>query len=472
MKFLLINPFTDYNIIKDIYASESEVPPLGLLYLAKVLEKEGHSVEIIDFCVEKFSKERLQKTLPSMDAVGITVRSYEIKSVFMISDLIKKTDYNIPIIVGGPHCTIQPQQALLETQADICVEGEAENIITKIADALEGEINLANIPGVYYKDKGLVKKGPPTEIIDDLDSIPFPARHLVNQYDYGTFQGVSIYKGKVTSISTSRGCPFNCRFCTNPAITKIYRLRSAENVVEEIKEIEQKYDSIQIVDENFLVNKKRANRILDLIIKEKYDIELGIWGIRIDAADEYLFKKMKKAGVKFVVFGIESGNQDVLDFYDKRITLDQIQKSVKLARDKGFITQGNFILGSPLETKKHIINTINFAKKLPLDFVQFSPLGYLKGSRLWTEAVANGKIRKDELIVLSDSTRGLGNFTEKELWGLTNKAFKDFYLRPGYILDQIFQSFIRGDFRIIREGLKLILREDNVLKYKDRHSKS
>jgi len=469
MRFLLINPFIDKTVVKPIFAIEAEIPHLGLLYLASSLEKKGHKVEIVDYCIEKYSEQHLMKKISNTDAVGITVQSHLQKSVKVIVDLIKDLEPNLPVIIGGPHCTLEPKQALRDINADISVEGDGELVITKIADALEGKIKLIDIPGVFFKKNGKIEHGPPAEIIEDLDSLPFPARHLIEKknYVYGEVQGgFNPTRGKVTSILISRGCPYNCKFCINKAITKKYRIRSPENVIAEIKEIQGKYDFLHIIDDNFFVDMKTANKILDFLIQEKTGLEIWIAGVRVDIADEKLFKKLKKAGISTISMGIESGCQEILKYYSKQTTLDQIRRAVHLARKTGIVTTGYFIVGAPIETKEHIEKTIEFAKSLPLDLVVFSPFAYLKGSPIWYEALKSGKLKKDEYAVIADVKRGLGNFTEEEMWNWSLKAFKEFYLRPSYILDQVIQAFVRRDFRIVKGGLKLLLRSDNVLKYK------
>jgi len=174
---------------------------------------------------------------------------------------------------------------------------------------------------------------------------------------------------------------------------------------------------------------------------------------------------MRRAGVSSIAMGIESGNQDVLDFYNKRTTVEQAEKAVKLARKWMFFTIGYFILGAPIETEEHFRRTINFAKRLPLDGASFSPLTYLKGSLLWEKAVKEGKIDSHEYAVMADSRRGLGNFTSTDLWRWVVKAFKEFYLRPKYILEELILSFIRWDFQLLKGGFNLFVRnKENVLK--------
>jgi len=270
--------------MRKIFAIESQNPPLGLLYLASSLEKNEHKVEIIDFCCEKFTEEKLKKAIENIDAVGLTVRSYGVNSVSYIIDFIKKQNENIITIVGGPHCTLDPEKALVDTHADICVEGDGEIALAKIVGSLVRNEELSNIPGVFYKKDEKIIRGPPAEVIMDLDSLPYPNRDLVYKYSYGAVQNdIKLGKGKVTEIMISRGCPYNCRFCTNKAITKKYRTRSAENVIEEIKLISKKYDFLFILDDNFFVDMKKSLKILDAIIEEKLDLEMAIAGIRVDA---------------------------------------------------------------------------------------------------------------------------------------------------------------------------------------------
>ncbi|MCK4365637.1 MAG: radical SAM protein, partial [Thermoplasmatales archaeon] len=344
--------------------------------------------------------------------------------------------------------------------ADICVEGEGDLVIKDIAKSLEfGRKNLSEIEGVYYRENNNIKAGRPHKIIKDLDSIPFPARHLVDKYNYGMINNKYVFKPKLTSMVSSRGCPFNCRFCSrNAPVYKTYRQRSAENVVKEMLEINNKYKTLCIVDDNFLADKKRANKIMDSLIEEGTDLDLLILGARVDSADRELYKKMKKAGVKSMGFGIESGNQDVLDYYNKRITLDQIRKAVNLSREMNFITHGNFILGAPFETEKHFEETIKFACSLPLDIVLFNPLAYVYGSDLWDEAIQKGITPKDGGYTIGPEARKkLGNFTFEELLEFCQKAVKRFYLRPNYIIDQLIISIKRKNFRLIRTGLNNLL---------------
>ena len=456
MKFLLLRPGEKGRNTKHLALS-----PLGLLYLGAVLEQDGHKVELLDYYAEDISREQLKNSLMSSDAVGMTVYTEDYKPAADISRMIKEINPEIPLIIGGPHCTFLQKRSLSYIpDADIGVMGEGEHVILDLAQFLQGKKNLADIHGIYYRDNGSIVSGKPIQVIDNLDVLPFPARHLVEKYDYGTSTFGYTLKKKATSLITSKGCPFHCRFCTrygNFIKDWGFRKRSAENVVNEIQEINGKYHSVAIVDDNFLADKKRAHRIFDMLLETDTNVEFLIQGARVDTADKELYLKMKKAGVRYIGFGIESGNQDILDFYNKKTTLQQIRKAVGLAHEMDFFIGASFIFGAPIETKKHVENTIKFACSLPLDRANFVPLIYRTGSSLWAEAVKNKKISPYQYDALADLGHNLGNFTEEELIEYTTNAFKTFYFRPSYILGQIYRTLSRNDYSLLINGFKFFI---------------
>ncbi len=455
MKFSLLHVPPGYRFSEDLQKPQKMLsyhPPLGLLYLGSVLEEKDHKVEVIDLLAEKYPTDVIKKTINSSDAIGMTTYSsayketlrggyytYAYKESAKIAKFIKEIDSELPIIIGGPHCTVQPKKCLDEiTSADISVEGDGEHIIIDIAKAIEGKKKLKDISGIHYRQNNQIKKGKPAKIIEDLDKIPFPARHLIDKYDYAKSSKRNNFKPRFTTIITGRGCPFNCSFCTRNALGyRIFRKRSVENVVSEMIEINEKYDSVMIVDDTFLADIERANKILDRLIELKTDLDIYIQGARVDTAEKKLYEKMKKAGVKHLYYGFESANKDVLEFYNKKATVDQIKNAVGLSNKLGFYTVGTFILGAPIETKDHINKTIKFACSLPLDTVLFTILTYKYGSPLWEQAEKDGKLNNsDGYTVVADKEKGLGNFTRKELEAFYRKAFLSFYLRPSYLARQ------------------------------------
>lgn len=445
---------TDYG-----YGTETH-PPLGLLYVAASLENDGHKVEIIDLSFENPTEEMLSKKLSKTDIIGMEVYSDNYKNVANYTKMLKKINPNIPIIIGGPHCIFFQEKSIEHIpDSDIAIIGEGESTIIDIVRYFQGQKKLCDINNIYYKENNSIKSGKPLNVIENVDTLPFPARHLVEKYDYDILPRAYLYKKKLTLMETSRGCPFRCRFCSryqNFIKGYGYRQRSAENVVKEILEIDKSYGAVLIVDDNFLADKKRAHRIFDMLIDYKTDIEILIMGARVDSADRELYQKMKKANVTFIGFGIESGNQDVLDFYNKKISLDQIKKAVKIARDVGFQTEGTIMLGAPIETKNHLKKTIKFINSLPLDFAIYTVLKYYKGSSLWFEAINKEEIDKDEFCITAGSRKGLGNFTSKQLIEFSRRAYRSFYIRPRYIFDQFRLSIIRKDFTKFKNSLSLL----------------
>jgi len=453
----------DYNVLRKEYSFEAYMPPLGLLYLASPLEKKGHKIKVIDFVAEQYSDEKLKEEVLKVEVIGITITSQVASSAKKIVDLIKTIYPKKTIIIGGPHCTIQREEVLNEMNADVSVVGDGEKIIVELVEAIEENKGLSKIHGIFYRENGKIKSGLSPIEIEDLDSLDFPDRNLVKHYSYGkdAITGITYFaRGKITTIMTSRGCPFNCKFCVSKSIFKKCRFRSAENVVKELEEISKDYQSVFIVDDNFLMDKKKTHKIMDLLIQKKLDLDLWISGVRITDADEELFKKMRRAGVKSLEFGIESGSQEVLDYYNKKITLKQVEKSVKLSKKIGFFTVGNFIMGSPIETEKHVNDTVSFAKKLNLDFAFFYGFSFLKGSEIWEDAFKQGKIKENEMFVPCDSRRSLCNFTPEQLREKLSGAFLSYYMSPRYLISQFIRSiFLYRHFRVFRAGLILLLKQ-------------
>jgi radical SAM superfamily enzyme YgiQ (UPF0313 family) len=461
MKFSLIKIpefYKKFELFNSYQQVLSTYPPLGLEYIGASLEQDGNNVEIIDLGVEDLSRENLKNYLAKSDAVGMSVYINNYTIAADIAKKIKEIDPDIPLILGGPHSTLVKGNVLAQIpNADISVESEGELVILDLVKFIQGIKKLSDVHGIHYKKDGEIKSGKALQVINDLDSLPFPARHLTERYDYGNFEGGLRPSKKFTSMMTSRGCPFKCRYCTRFGNIEgwSFRKRSPENIIKEMLEISEKYKSIMIVDDTFLADTKAVHKIMDRLIELELNLELYILGARVDTAEPELYKKMKKAGVRYIAFGIESGNQDVLDFYNKKITLPQIRKAVRLARKMDFITQGFFIFGAPFETQKHIKNTIKLATSLPFDIVVFQPLGYEIGSDIWEEAVEAKKISKEDISILADSRRGLGNFTLEELNIFIKNGYRRFYLNPMYISRLLIGTVLHGNTNHLKTIFRL-----------------
>ena len=461
MKFLFIYPpISNLELGPSKYFPiGAHVPPIGVLYLARILELNGYEVEVLDLNADTSNNEQIKGKIRSSDFVGLTLYSglISISNTLNLSKLVKETDPDIPLLIGGPQCSYYPELSLIEHQADVCVKGEAENIIIPVVEAIQGKRDLSTIPGLYYKEGNSIKKTGEPVPVKDLDSIPFPDRHLIEKYDYGYMTGLKMSKGKTTSIISSRGCPYKCRFCGLNYIVPGYRRRSTENVIKEVDEIiDSGYKTLVFVDDNFLQNKKGAEKVMDFIIQKNADIRIWIEQTRLDSADETLYKKMRDAGTDIIHFGIESGNQEILDYYNKNLTLDQIRYAVDLCKKMGFFVVGSFILGAPIETREQIENTRKFAKSLALDGTYFFNFVYMVGSPIWEECVKEGKLKPDVYFANIDKNKGLGNFTEKEMIDIINRVYYSYYFDPRLWFRELFYAFRKKDFRFIRQGLKLL----------------
>ncbi len=449
---LLLFPPTEYQIAggvigKGVKKERPLAPPLGLLYLATPLLEAGYNVQVVDFNAEDYSLKRLSEYLSNTILIGISSQSFNRDVVKKIIKDIKNIKIELPIIIGGPDCILHPR---LIDGTILTVISEAEHTIVKIVDTILNKGNLSDCEGILFRDKdNKICNGLPIKL-QPLDDIAFPSRHLVRDNKGYNIIG-SALSGKIASLISSRGCIGKCRFCARGALVyNTYRERSAENVLDEIELIyNEGYEILGFMDDNFMLNPKRVKMIFEGIIERGIKLAMAVQG-RVDCADEDLFHLMRKAGVKAIVFGLESGCQETLDFYNKKTTIEQNRYAIELADKTGFYSVGFFILGAPFEKEKHIKRTIDFAYSLPLDFATFWVLDYTYGSDLWNEAYDKGLISIDEFNVPASKRRGLANFTYNELEKICIDAFKGFYLRPIYWKRQIRKAWRLRDKYLIK----------------------
>jgi len=366
MKIILIYPeFTDiYGRYKPAAKVGVVYPPLGLLYLASSLEKDGHKVKIIDVEVDNLTKEqtieRIIKENP--DIVGITSTTPIHHKAVELFKLIKNSDTEIITISGGPHPTALPKQTLKECEdIDIVIIGEGEETIREICNGKE----FKEISGIGFRDDNEIIITKSRGLIKDLDEIPLPARHLVKNEKYlWSVPDKGIIP--VTPMMTTRGCPYKCVFCSQLVIFgNCMRYRSADNVIEEIKDVIDKYKVNHFIfyDDTLGLNKKKTYELIDAIKKEKLDFTFeGM--TRVNIINRDLLEKMKSIGLNRLSFGVESGNQNILNAAKKGITLEQIKNAYKLTSELGIETRMSIIFGLPFETKATIKETIKFMKSL------------------------------------------------------------------------------------------------------------
>ncbi|MFX0062878.1 MAG: B12-binding domain-containing radical SAM protein [Candidatus Hermodarchaeota archaeon] len=433
-------------------------PPLGLLYLGSPLLREGYNVSYVDLNVDHFKKAEFMDLLKESNFILITCFNYTIHNVEKIIKDIKRVNEKAFILCGGHY--FNTFKEYVEGSYLTCI-GEAEGYITKILDSIILKKSLNGIPGLIYKKDGQVVENPGIMKVDDLDSSLPPAWELINRKKYGFIGNARV---DVAMIMSSRGCPYNCHYCAFTG-DKRYRTRSVNNVVNEIKSlIRQGYKYISFCDDNFLANKRRVHKIMDKIIQEKIKVKILVQA-RVDSADYELYKKLRDAGTILMAFGLESGNQDVLDYYNKRTTVEKAVEAINLANKVGLVTFGHFMIGAPFETEKHFNKNKEFIDSIPLDLMTCYILWYQKGSKLWEEAIKKGIIKASELSVLAD--RRLSNYSSKELAKIKYDFLYHFYMNPRRWLKLLYKVIRLGEARLIVKAVlntKLIF---NLLGFSD-----
>lgn len=458
-KILLINPRAKNDRAKFL--------PLGLAYLAAVLEKNSFDVKVIDANALQMEDNCLINTVKKMspDIIGLTAMTGGIEYVWEIAKMCKLALPNATLILGGPHPTILPEESIQKLFVDIVVIGEGEETMKEIAVSRQKNSSLKNVKGIAYKEDGRVIITPRRENIVNLDDLPFPARHL---FPFPQLYKSDSYRKKpVARILTSRGCPYRCTFCYHGIFGRELRTRSPENVVEEIEFLKDRYGikEFHIVDDNFNADKKRAIAICELLIKRKVNLPWACaQGMRVNNLDQEFLYLIREAGCYRTYLGIESGNQQILNNIQKDITLAMVEKAVVMVKKAKMVVGGLFMVGNYGETEETINDTINFAKKLKLDYASFCIATPYPGTVLRQQVIQEGRLLTKKW---SDLNRFTGaafewkNLSKSQIDRLYRKAYRDFYLRPGYLFKRLtdFESF-----KILFRGIGIVI---NALRLKD-----
>lgn len=435
MKVLLINPKANLPI--EVRTS----PPLGLAYLGAVSEQRGDEVRILDMEVEE-SPLSLVLREERPDLVGITANTIQIKAAWRVAREIK-AEMALPIVLGGPHPTVLPEESAQRPEVDIVVRAEGEATWVDLCPRLEEGASLEEIEGISYRQNGRVVHNPDRPPITDVDSLPFPAHHLFRMERYTNLQPtLDTVEGKSFSIITSRGCPYRCTYCAQ-ILPRVWRMRSPENVVAEwrwlVKDLGAK--EIGVLDDSFNIDRQRVLAICDLLISEGLNHVpwIMINGIRANLVDEELLGRMREAGCIRTAFGVESGNQEILDtVIDKRLTLKEIRAAFRVAKSVGMETIGFFIIGLPGETEETIEDTIRFACELDPLVANFSMATPFPGTEMREVVLEKGRL-------LAQDWEDYAFFEDKpsfEMDGLPaelverkwKEAYRRFYLRPNRIV--------------------------------------
>ena len=396
MKILLVTPK-----LKSLYGDPSAVPGhphTGMAHLAAFLKREDVRVDVYE---ETFPTDRsLESVLrqDDFDLVGVTAFSYSLRHVAATVKRIKQAA-NVPIVVGGPHVSVARALIFDQAPVDFAVKHEGEFTLLQLLRELERpRPDYRDVAGLFWKDGDRIVENPDRTLISDLDSLPYP--------DYEAYP-LELYpcgRGNVKSLPliTQRGCPYQCTFCSVPvSMGKLFRARTPENVIAEIEHWYAKgIRHFQINDDVYNIDRKRVNRISDMLIERKLGITYELYnGIRANTTDRTQLQKMKASGCTLISFGLESGDEHVLRYGVKKgLTLQQLETAVQIADEVGIPRSVNFIVGHPEETYEAALRSIAFAKKLPATYVNFYNHVPYPNTESWEWVKEHGRILQPDFL--------------------------------------------------------------------------
>ncbi|MGZ4851194.1 MAG: B12-binding domain-containing radical SAM protein [Candidatus Bathyarchaeia archaeon] len=410
---------------------------LGLGYLAAVLEKNQYQVDVIDCQVMKFSLEDFRKEIGKRqpNIVGVTSSTLTYQAALKIVKVAKEACPNCITVVGGSHVTFWDDKALEECpELDIVVRKEGENTLLEVVDRVAAGKSYQDVIGTTCRKEGKIVRNPDRPYIEDLDSLPFPARHLWPMERFREFEDI-LY------LATSRGCVYWCEFCSTVRMHgRKYRMRSPQNVVDELEFLHKTYgiSKFTFCDDAFTVDQQRTELLCNEILRRGLKIQWNC-GTRVDMITRELLVKMKEAGCITVWFGVESGTQQVLDAMKKGISPELTIKVLGWVKELGMQPIPNVILGFPGETKESAWKTIKFVEKISPDAVGFYNVATpFPGTPMYDMVKEKGWLKVTDFDMY-DTTHPIFEtpwLSMKDLGKLREGAFHHFYLRRAYFFDK------------------------------------
>ncbi len=441
-------------------------PPIGLALIAAILEKEGYTVKLIDANALELQPEDVATMVADTDIVGITAMTPTIGTALNIAHYVKQANPKIKTIMGGAHPTLLPGETFSASPAiDIIIRGEGDATIIDLLHALEEKQPLDSVAGISYRsDNQVIHTADRTSGVD-IDSLPFPAYHLLPRQKYRPHppHGMAM---PFAAMVTSRGCPYRCAYCSKPVFGSQFRAQSPARVAEEMAYLKDRFGvkEIAFYDDSFTLDKKRVFAIAETIIEKGLKIA---WTCetRVNLVDRELLKYMKEAGCYAVAYGIESASPEIIKTLQKDITLEQVNDAVRDSREAGLQVIGYFMLGSPGETPETIRQTVDFSKELKVDFAQFSVTTPFPGTELydiymqdnqespaWESFIYAGTDNPTTPVFESD------NLSRDDLKNWIRHAYRQFYLRPSYLWQRLRRCTSWREIRMNLKGFGMLLK--------------
>lgn len=446
-KIALVNPCLDYPVLKTKkYSTYNKIwPPLSLAYSAALLEKEGFEVEIVDANAERLGPEEVAERTGGCEKVFVTTSTLDrwqcphldLKPFLKLVRELKK--WKRDVYLTGVHGTVRPKEMLNMTKVSAIVMGEPELAVLEICRGKE----LRKIGGLAFRKNRKVVFTKKKEQLD-INTLPLPAFHLLpmKKYFY-EFLG-----GDFALLEGSRSCPFSCTFCLKN-MYGTYRKKSPERLIEEVKNAVENFGvkNIYFIDLEFTVNRELVEKLCDFLIGKKYGLR---WccQTRFDSIDHELLNRMKKAGCRLIHYGVETGSPRIMEMINKKITLKQIERGMRITKRVGIDTACFFIFGFPTETEEEMEKTIEFARKLSPTYASFHIAVPYPGTRFYDKV--SGRAEK-ELFPLYYSEH-----SPELLEKMVSRAFRKFYLRPSFIIPNLFRNpkFLWKQFRLFMSYAK------------------
>jgi len=455
MKFSFVNAGPNANLDeREAKKSIGAWPPLGILYLAAALEERGVEVSVLDQAAKGFTVRETVDWIKAEnpDILGFSTFAASGRTAALISNEVKKENPNVTIVFGNYYATFNPERILRKyPSVDIIVRGEGERTVIDLVDWFESKRSLKDVLGINFRNGSDVVSTADRPLTEDLDCLPFPDRALIDEDYHSVIAGANVASRKFTSLVSSRGCVYRCRFCCCTQFARNrWRPRSVKSTLEELSFLASEgYEQFAFVDDNFTTNPKNVTKLCREMRKEKIDMEWICEG-RVDNASHEMFWEIAKAGCKILYFGIESANQRILDYYNKRITPEQSKTAVRTARKAGAdVIVGSFIVGAPDETREEIQNTIEFANRIPIDLPQFNILGVYPGTDTWNEFEAKGLVKEGDYwetgIAVSEICPSAVPY--REIRQMIHEGFYRFARRPSFISKQM-ARLLKSPFRV------------------------
>lgn len=393
---LFINPNTQY-----IGRRLTVFPPMGILYISSMLIKSGYDVRVVDADTDNLSFSDIQGVVSEYrpKIIGITMNTLQSRAAFEIAEKLKKLN-ELKIVVGGPHPSALKGEILKRCEAiDAVVFGEGEKTFLELTKAIEDDRGLETVQGVCFREDNEIRTNDAREPISNLDELPFPALHLLNPIH--RYPGAYPVGARPTiQVMASRGCPFQCTFCSNPVWEKKIRLRSPESILSEVKWLRENFKVREVFfqDDTFNIDREWFKAICNGLIEtglNKKIIFKSPFRANERLVDSDLLKLAKKAGFWMIFYGVESGNQKVLDTIKKNLRLEELERAFRLTKKAGIKTYASFMVGNPGDNRDTVQDTINFAKKIDPDYYGFAIAMPYPGSEFYLIAKESGWLKED-----------------------------------------------------------------------------